>query len=235
MDLDRQYLKAFGGLNFKGGKIRMDDLGRFINNSYMRKDKSGKDLAKEQNIDGYEYDPSLSSRENAVYYNKDKNHVVNALRGTQADEKGFDWGNNMVYALSPKAYLRTSRYKRAEQNQLNVEKKYANAKKSIVTHSQSGIQGRYLAKTRPETEVISLNPASSYKDNSNDTPNIYTIRSNADVVSAFHKTKPQDITIPMKNPLDIVGEHDYTVLKRLPQEKEIGFGRPRSKYLIPLL
>jgi len=215
-----------------GGKIAVKDLKRFIDSSYERKDKDGKIKQKEQNISGYILDPELTRDESSVYYNPNTNHVIHNIRGTNGTAK--DWSNNAVYAASPYLYQKLDRFKRSKKNQEAVERKYANAKKSITTHSQSGIIGRYLAKDRPDTEIIQLNPASSYKDNdvSKNDKNVYTVKSTKDVVSLFHKNQPQDIIIPGES-LDQFKEHDIGLLDRLEPDKQIGFGK--NKYLTPLL
>jgi hypothetical protein len=215
-----------------GGKIAVKDLKRFIDSSYERKDKDGKIKQKEQNISGYILDPELTRDESSVYYNPTTNHVIHNIRGTNGTAK--DWSNNAVYAASPYLYQKLDRFKRSKKNQEAVERKYANAKKSITTHSQSGIIGRYLAKDRPDTEIIQLNPASSYKDNdvNKNDKNVYTVKSTKDVVSLFHKNQPQDIVIPGES-LDQFKEHDIGLLDRLEPDKQIGFGR--NKFLTPLL
>ena len=214
-----------------GGKIAVKDLKRFIDSSYERKDKDGKIKQKEQNISGYILDPELTRDESSVYYNPTTNHVIHNIRGTNGTAK--DWSNNAVYAASPYLYQKLDRFKRSKKNQEAVERKYANAKKSITTHSQSGIIGRYLAKDRPDTEIIQLNPASSYKDNdvSKNDKNVYTVKSTKDVVSLFHKNQPQDIIIPGES-LDQFKEHDIGLLDRLEPDKQIGFGR--NRYLTPI-
>ncbi len=202
-----------------GGKLAVKDIKRFINSAQFKKQKTVPDA----DISGYKLDPALSTDESVVYYNPTTNHAVHSIRATNGTLK--DWGNNAVYLASPTAYRQLPRYKNAVKTQTQMEDKYKDAKKSIVTHSQSGIMGRYMAKDRPDTEIIQLNPASSWKDNTvNDADkNVYTIKSTKDIVSSFHKPKPQDIIIPGES-LNQYKEHDIGLLDRLPEEQMVGFG-----------
>lgn len=205
---------------FVGGKLAVKDIKRFINSAQYKKQKQIPDA----DISGYHLDPSLSTDESVVYYNPETNHAVHSIRATNGTVK--DWINNGVYLASPLAYRQLPRYKNAIKTQTQMEQKYPNAKKSIVTHSQSGIMGRYMAKDRPETEILQLNPASSWKDNTvNDNDkNVYTIKSTKDLVSSFHKNKPQDIIIPGES-FNQEKEHDIGLLDRLDPEQMVGFGK----------
>jgi hypothetical protein len=215
--------------DFVGGKLAVKDIKRFINSAQFKKNKTVPDA----DISGYRYDPSLSTNESVVYYSPTLNHAVHSIRATNGTVK--DWINNGIYLASPLAYRQTPRYKNAINTQTQMEQRYPDAKKSIVTHSQSGIIGRYMARDRPNTEVIQLNPASSWKDNTvNDNdPNVYTIKSTKDLVSSFHKNKPQDIIIPGES-LNQVKEHDIDVLDRLPSEQMVGFGKETPIFRIKL-
>tara|TARA_R110000868_G_scaffold45_2_gene587 strand:+ start:971 stop:2455 length:1485 start_codon:yes stop_codon:yes gene_type:complete len=205
----------------RGGKLAVKDIKRFIDNAQNRKERNGK---KELEISGYKLDPSLTTDESVVYYHPEKNHVVHSIRATNGTAK--DWLNNGVYLASPTAYQQLPRFKNALKTQTDVENKYKDAKKSIVTHSQSGIMGRYMAKERPNTEIIQLNPASSWKDNTvNDNDkNVYTIKSTKDLVSSFHKPKPQDIIIKGDN-FNQEKQHDIGLLDKLDPEQMVGFGK----------
>jgi len=205
--------------DFVGGKLAVKDIKRFINSAQFKKQKTRPDA----DISGYRLDPALSTDESVVYYSPELNHAVHSIRATNGTLK--DWANNGVYLASPYAYRQLPRYRNAVKTQTQMEQKYPTSKKSIVTHSQSGIMGRYLAKDRPETEIIQLNPASSWKDNTvNDNDkNVYTIKSTKDIVSSFHKNKPQDIIIPGES-FNQEKEHDIGLLDRLDPEQMVGFG-----------
>ena len=123
--------------------------------------------------------------------------------------------------MSPTIYQKTERYKKSKAVQDKINEKYKSAAKSIVTHSQSGIIGRYLAKDNPDAEVISLNPASSWLDNMIQPKNVSTIKSTTDVVSLFHKPTKNDIIIPGRS-LNQYSEHDINVLDRLDKDRMIG-------------
>ena len=202
-----------------GGALKIKTLKTLIDNSYQRKGADGKIKAKQQNIDGYELDHKLSNDTSAVYYHPGENRVAHSIRGTNGTAK--DWSNNLIYMLSPALYQKTERYKNAKAVQDAINIKYKNAAKSITTHSQSGVIGRYLAKDNPGAEVISLNPASSWLDNMIQPKNVSTVKSTTDVVSLFHKPTPRDIIIPGKG-INQYAEHDINVLDRLDKDRMIG-------------
>ena len=202
-----------------GGALKIKTLKTLIDNSYQRKGADGKIKAKQQNIDGYELDKDLTTDTNAVYYHPTEKRVVNSIRGTNGTMK--DWSNNLIYMLSPEIYKKTERYKSAKAVQDKINEKYKDAKKTITTHSQSGIIGRYLAGENPDAEVISLNPASSWLDNAVQPKNVSTVKSTTDVVSLFHKPTPRDIIIPGKG-INQYAEHDINVLDRLDKDRMIG-------------
>jgi putative lipase involved disintegration of autophagic bodies len=205
----------------KGSALHVKTLKRLIDNSYQRKDKNGKLKQKEYNIDGYNLDNNLTNDTSAVYYNKDKNHVVHSVRGTNGTLK--DWSNNAIYMASPELYKKTDRYLNAKEIQKRIDDKYTTAKKTMTTHSQSGIIGRHLGVANPNLEVISLNPATYNKDNNIDNPNEYTVKSTKDLVSLYHKNKPRD-TIIKGESLDQYKEHDIGLLDRLNPNLLIGNG-----------
>jgi hypothetical protein len=202
-----------------GGALKISTLKTVLDNSYQRKDSTGKIKPKQQNIDGYELDKDLTTDTNAVYYHPTEKRVINSIRGTNGTIK--DWSNNLIYMLSPEIYKKTERYKSAKAVQDKINEKYKSAAKTIATHSQSGVIGRYLAGENPEAEIISLNPASSWLDNAVQPKNVSTIKSTTDVVSLFHKPTPRDIIIPGKS-LNQYKEHDLGLLDRLNPNQTIG-------------
>jgi len=205
----------------KGSALQVKTLKRLIDNSYQRKDKNGKLKQKENDIDGYKLDNNLTNDTSAVYYNKDKNHVVHSVRGTNGTLK--DWSNNAIYMASPELYKKTDRYLNAKEIQKKIDDRYTTAKKTMTTHSQSGIIGRHLGVANPNLEVISLNPATYNKDNNINNPNEYTVKSTKDLVSLYHKNKPRD-TIIKGESLDQYKEHDIGLLDRLNPNLLIGNG-----------
>ena len=202
-----------------GGALKIGTLKTLIDNSYQRKDAKGKIKPKQENIDGYQLDKDLTTDTNAVYYHPTEKRVVNSIRGTNGTAS--DWLNNGIYMLSPTIYQKTERYKKSKAVQDKINEKYKDAKKTITTHSQSGIIGRYLAKENPDAEIISLNPASSWLDNAVQPKNVSTIKSTTDVVSLFHKPTERDIIIPGRS-LNQYKEHDIGLLDRLDKDRMIG-------------
>ena len=218
--------------NGYGGSLQVKTMKRLIDNSYQRKDAQGKLKLKEMNIDGFMLDKDLTDDTSAVYYNPVLNQVVHSVRGTNGTLK--DWANNAVYLASPDAYQKLPRYLDAARVQKEINQKYKDAKRTMVTHSQSGIIGRYQAKLDPSLEVISLNPASGWKDSDVTSPNEFVVKSTKDLVSLLHKNQPQD-TIIKGESLNQYKEHDIGLLDRLDKDKYIGqaFGNTPGQYIEP--
>jgi hypothetical protein len=202
-----------------GGPLQVKTIKRLIDNAYQRKDAQGALKLKEANIDGFMLDKDLTDDTSAVYYNPVLNQVVHSVRGTNGT--ALDWTNNAIYLADPEAYQKLPRYLDADRVQKEINIKYKNAKRTMVTHSQSGIIGRYQAKLDPKLEVISLNPATGWKDKAVTSPNEFVIKSTADLVSALHKEQAQD-TIIKGESLNQFKEHDIGLLDRLDKDKYIG-------------
>lgn len=162
------------------------------------------------NINGYRLDKELSNKTAKTYFNKNRGEAVVVHRGTQG---GRDWLNNAAYALGgATGYKYTSRFRRSENIQNKAEEKYGN--KNIVTigHSQGGLLARELGKDTKQ--IINVNPAYlGEKAPKNET----VIRSSSDIVSSVNALRPSasTITIPSKNPLNVLAEHSPNILDRL--------------------
>jgi hypothetical protein len=202
-----------------GGSLQVKTIKRLIDNAYQRKDAQGALKLKEMNIDGFMLDKDLTDDTSAVYYNPVLNQVVHSVRGTNGTLA--DWTNNAIYLADPEAYQKLPRYLDADRVQKEINIKYKDAKRTMVTHSQSGIIGRYQAKLDPKLEVIALNPATGWIDKAVTSPNEFVIRSTADLVSALHKEQAQD-TIIKGESLNQFKEHDIGLLDRLDKDKYIG-------------
>lgn len=170
-----------------------------------------------ERIKGWRLDTSMGNRGTKVYYNPNKGEAAVVHRGTQGLA---DWRNNLAYLVTGKeGYEYTNRFERAEKVQNAAEAKYGKQNITTLGHSQGGILARELGKDTKR--IINVNPASL-----RETPykNEYVVRSDADIVSSLHKTRPnQDIVIPAKSRFNILGEHSYDILDRLGNQK-IGKG-----------
>ena len=130
-----------------------------------------------------------------------------------------DWGNNLIYGLSGETgYKKTQRYKQAENLQNQVEKKYGSQNVSTLGHSQSGLIAQLVGKNSFET--ITLNPATlptHGKITTTTDPNIYNIRSSADVVSLGNagKTRNKNNIVIDSNSWNILKEHSSDILNKL--------------------
>lgn len=207
----------------RGGKLSADEVKNFLDQSYNKNAK--------ESLDGYHLDKSLSSDTAKVYHNPTTGQTIVAHRGTSGVK---DWANNLAYAVG--AYKWTDRYKKGKKAQEGAEKKYGKDTISTLGHSQGAVNARLLGKDTKE--IINVNPAYRFEAPAK---NEYTIRSSSDVVSAPFapiakareyltpgQSKSHDITIKSKNPTDILGEHSYNILDRLPSDKMIGRGGKRA-------
>jgi len=137
-----------------------------------------------------------------------------------------DWGNNLIYGLSGETgYKKTQRYKQAENLQNQVEKKYGSQNVSTLGHSQSGLIAQLVGKNSFET--ITLNSATlptHGKITTSTDPNIYNIRSSADVVSLGNagKTRNKNNIVIDSNSWNILKEHSSDILNKLDPNMVIG-------------
>lgn len=193
----------------KGKSIRNKDLEDLINSSYNKQD----------DVNGYILDKSISGSRNLVYHNPNTGHTVVSHRGTAGMK---DWWNNIAYEIGGKPlYKTTTRYKDARRIQSRAEKKYGNENLSTVGHSQGGLQAEMVG--NKGKEIITLNKATRPFDNTKH-KNQYDIRTENDIVSAlnpFQGVNGLETTIKSDgyNPLS---EHGTTVLQRLPNNMMLG-------------
>jgi len=193
----------------KGKSIRNKDLEDLINSSYNKQD----------DVNGYILDKSISGSRNSVYHNPETGHTVVAHRGTSGAK---DWLNNLAYAVGGKPlYKTTSRYKDARKIQSRAEKKYGNENLSTIGHSQGGLQAEMVG--NKGKEIITLNKATRPFENLKH-KNQYDVRTDYDLVSSlnpFQGANGLETNIKSKsfNPLT---EHSPTVLQRLPTNMMIG-------------
>ena len=168
-------------------------------------------------IGGYQLDKDLTTPTAKVYYNPRKNEASVIHRGTQSNSL-LDWRNNLAYLTGN--YKRTDRYRQGLNTQNKAEDKYGKKNISTLGHSQGSIIAREVgADTK---QIINVNPAYKFEIPKK---NEYNIRSSSDVVSGLYapvsaiRKSDKDITIPSKNPLDIIGEHSYNILDRLDNQQ----------------
>lgn len=168
-------------------------------------------------INGWQLDTTIGNRGTKVYYNPNKQEAAVVHRGTQGLA---DWRNNLAYlATGKEGYKQTNRFERAEKVQNAAEAKYGKQNITTLGHSQGAILARELGKDTKR--IINVNPASL-----RETPykNEYTVRSDADVVSALYKGgRKQDVVVPAKSRFDVLGEHSTDILDRLGNQR-IGKG-----------
>ena len=207
-----------------GGSLQVHDIKDFIKASYAQTPPS--------EINGWWLDTDLSSPYAKVYYKpfpvgqSGDDYAVSATI-THMGTKGLsDWGNNLIYGLSGETgYKQTQRFKQAQELQNKTEKKYGSQNVSTLGHSQSGLISQLVGKN--SKEVITLNPMTSLQRGTmtaTTDPNIFNIRSSADVASVFNIGKTQNknnIVIPVKS-WNLYKEHKSDVLDNLDPNMVIG-------------
>jgi len=121
-------------MSMKGGSLKVKEIKAFLEASYME------DPPKE--LMGYTLDEELSFLYGKVYVNHKMKKVVVSHRGTV---ENFDWGNNIIYALSSEAYKLTPRYKAGLKMQNDAHKKYKGYQFEVTGHSQGGLLTHLLS------------------------------------------------------------------------------------------
>jgi hypothetical protein len=192
-----------------GGAIRSDKV-KLLSESSYKSNKNIKDLT------NHKLDRTLSTSETKVWVNPKKKELYIANRGTAGLN---DWINNLSYVVGQ--YENTRRYYRARETQMKAKNKYPDYKITNIGHSQSGNITRQLNKEGLTNEIININPSTIYKD-SKAKPNEYTIRSEGDLVSIFHR--PDKNTTTIKNTtFNPFAEHRPNIIDRIPK-KMVGTG-----------
>jgi hypothetical protein len=112
-----------------------------------------KDSVKNIENQGYKRDDELSNEKHQVYWNNDKKHLINSIRGTATLG---DWGTNAYIALGKGE--QTSRYKEEKSNLERAKEKYKDrAKTTVVGHSQSSYHASHAA--GDNDEILTYNKA----------------------------------------------------------------------------
>jgi hypothetical protein len=176
--------------SLKGGAITGRELKKLTEASYAK----GKERPRK--IGDYVLDPSLTTREAAVYHNPKTGEATVTHRGTQG---ASDWLNNL--ALGVGLYKSTDRYKKGKETQKAVNAKYGKENVLTTSHSQSGALAHELNKEGLVNKSVELNPARlpNQKVMKNET----IIKSSRDPVSIFVPTDERVKVIPAQsyNPL----------------------------------
>jgi hypothetical protein len=152
----------------------------------------------------FQVDKDLSTKRSAVYVNP-SGKVVVAHQGSKTLD---DWTKyNPAILLGQ--YKNTKRYKDIEKTQKKVNEKYGKENVQTVTHSQTGVASKILAKkglTTPN-QSVTLNPAIIGRKSKG----LKVFRSSGDVVSALTKLDKGDEVIPAKT-LNPITEHSPAIL-----------------------
>jgi hypothetical protein len=195
-----------------GGSFKVSDIYKFIKNGYFKP-------SDRENITGYKLLDELSTKHFQVYQNKQQKIIVINYTGTM---ELVDWLNNWNYLF--RTYNLSTRYKRAKDILEKVLKDYSGYQIRLISHSQSGIIVRELAKVYENEifEIISLNPANLSVNEDKPAPvNEYVIKSDLDFASYFRKPEKNDLIIKSETK-NLITEHLPEILFRLNPDLEIG-------------
>jgi len=199
-------LKLLNHLHHLEGKgLSISTLKNVIKNGYAKK--------KDDNIDGYKLDDSLSGNRVTVLHNPDTNHTIVNHKGTASLN---DWWTDLKLGLfNDKS---GARFQHSKKIQKEAEDKYKDSKFTVTGHSL-GSKLAQEANTNNH-EFIGVNGAYTPYDLFNKKKDNEThIRSSLDPVSYFDPKN--DITIKSKtyNPLT---EHSSDILSRLDPNTYVG-------------
>jgi hypothetical protein len=195
----------------KGGALTGKEVKKLTAASYTK----GKE--RPQKIGDLVLDPSLTTREAAVYHNPKTGEAVVSHRGTQG---ASDWFNNL--ALGVGLYKSTDRYKKGKETQKKVNAKYGKENVITTSHSQSGALAHELNKEGLVNKSIEVNPARLPFQKVMKNEEI--IKSSLDPVSIFVQKDKNVKVIPSKtyNPLS---EHSPKIIRGEDTKQIFGKGK----------
>ena len=208
-------------LDFYGGKIDVKNLGKLLNQSYKKKDKTDASID-----DTYILDKDLSTDKTKIYLNKNTNEISMVNRGT-SDASDVITDVKMFFGYKDK------RFEEPRQILEQVKMKYPTSTIDLIGHSLGAKVAEEIGRDPSVKNIITLNKPTTPKDllfKSKLNDKQYDIKTTGDIVSVlapFQKDK-NDIIIPSttSNPLT---EHKIDTLERLPQDLIIGTGKTRLK------
>jgi hypothetical protein len=203
-----------------GGKMPAKDIKELIAASYDKK---------EYDIDNYDIDEDLSDERVKVYKNRDNGEIIISHRGS---EDARDWIDNAKFLLTGSVKnSKTYKYHKNKQNEI-INKYGRNNKITTIGHSRGALYTDELLREGLTDEGIAVNRPLHIRDITNKKPNnLYDVRSKNDPVSLLYglkRDKKNDIIIPSTTN-NILNEHSYNILDRLPENQQIG---GRKKILI---
>jgi len=156
------------------------DLQQAFKNSYAKEEDQERFGAKE----GYIYDKELSSSNQQVYYNPEKNHLLFSVAGTKSvNDIGTD-AYLMVGKLKD-----TQRFREAEETFGKAREKYRPAKTTAYGTSLGGA----IASKINADEIVTLNRA--YELGGKSKSNQINLRTHGDIVSIFGSGGKHNTTI----------------------------------------
>ena len=187
----------------KGGKLPVNQIETFLNQSYEKEPK--------EQVDDYKLvDKTDTTR---TYWNGSQ--CVFVIRGTNPTIS--DWKNNLSYMMDD--YKETPRFREAQNAYNKAVQNYGEKNISVVGHSQGGGSASFFPNSK---EIITLNRA--YKGE-RVPQNEYDIHATRDPVSALLNIRkpPHDIPIQSTswNPLS---NHSIDIMKLLNPNQMIGQG-----------
>lgn len=204
-----------------GGKMPVKDIKKIIEASYDKK---------EYDINNYDIDEDLSDERVKVYKNKDNGEIIISHRGSQNTK---DWLDNAKFLFKGDV-KNSSTYKYHKKKQQEAINKYGRDQKiTTIGHSRAGLYTDQLLREGLTDEGIAVNRPLHIRDVIKKKPkNLYDVRSKNDPVSFLYglkRDKTNDIVIPSTTN-NILNEHSYNILDRIPEDTQIGGKKRNKKY-----
>lgn len=140
-------------------------------NEYAQLASMSYQLGNQENVGAWEFDPIVSNSSTSVFYNRDKNEVAFAHRGTDPSY----WRDHAQNALLATGLTKLgNRYKRSEKAVVQGMAKYNNARPIHTGHSAGGTTAMLLA-NKFNQQGHAFNPGMSPWDKRSKIPNNVTV------------------------------------------------------------
>jgi dienelactone hydrolase len=152
--------------------------------------KNGYEKDKEQRLNGYILDKSLSNDTHQTYYHPQKKKLLYNVRGTAS---AGDWITD-AKLLVGRGFKESDRYKDAHKGLRDAKQKYKTDSAAVVGHSLGGQIANYIAGGKDK--VITLNKAATFGSSLKGGTHY---RTQGDIVSSLDIGKTHMKTLPNEN------------------------------------
>ena len=159
--------------------------------------KNGFSDNKQNKLDGYVLDKSLSNDTHQTYYNPKENKVVYNVRGTRPTSIG-DWITDAKLFVGH-GFKESDRYREAEKGLKEAKNKYKSASATVTGESLGGAIANYIAGSKDK--VVTYNKAATFGSSLKHGDHHRTA---GDIVSLLDMGKTHSHTLANKHTGDIL-------------------------------